>query len=210
MPQGVARSANVLEKRRTATRPIPCARTGHDGHFPVSRGPPAASNTVNWIHPMSPLAAAPPLDPIALLKADHKTLSRSLESLAHATAKSGRRAVLLEQVARQIRAHAAIEEEIFYPAYRTAAQTKGQTRLFYEAKEAHELVSEILEKLLLLAPTDETFAAKAKVLKELVEHHAEEEEGDMFPAARDILTPDQLDALGVEMSARKRVLAYNA
>jgi hemerythrin-like domain-containing protein len=152
----------------------------------------------------------PAPDPIALLKMEHRALARSLDQLARSTMKSDRRRRLLETVSRQLRALATMEEEVFYPTYRSAARSARQLNLFYDAREAHELMHDLLARLLASKLIDDSFCAKAKLLKDLVERHVGEEEGDLFPAARALLTQVQLDTLGVEMSERRRSIVAAA
>lgn len=64
----------------------------------------------------------------------------------------------------------------------------------------------VVEELTELPVTDEMWGAKAKVLKENLEHHIEEEEGDLFATARALLDKDELDEIGTKMDARKREL----
>jgi hypothetical protein len=78
--------------------------------------------------------------------------------------------------------------------------------LFFEAKEEHHAVDTILPEVASATGEPDVFAARAKVLKEMVEHHADEEESDMFPRARKLLPPAELRRLGDEMAARKRTL----
>lgn len=146
-------------------------------------------------------------DAVALLKADHKELRHLLEQLKEADSPdSSRRAKLLERVEDALKTHTKIEEEIFYPAFRDAAATKKDRQLFFEAVEEHHAVDTILPEVASATNEPDVFAARAKVLKELVEHHAEEEETEMFPRARKLFPPSELRRLGAEMAARKRSL----
>jgi hemerythrin superfamily protein len=143
------------------------------------------------------------LDAIALLKQDHEKVKGLLESLERAT--GARRAKLLGQIEQELTVHTTIEEEIFYPAWREAARKKDDQTLYYEAVEEHNVVKTFLPEAASGANNEE-LKAKAKVLKELVEHHAEEEEKDMFPRARKTMERDELRELGERMAARKREL----
>ena len=145
----------------------------------------------------------PPLDAIALLKEDHKTVMGLLESLERAT--GARRTKLLGQIQQELEVHTTIEEEIFYPAYREAARKKDDQTMYYEAVEEHGVVKTFLPDAG-SGENNEELKAKAKVLKELVEHHAEEEEKEMFPRARQVMERDELRELGERMAARKKEL----
>ena len=145
------------------------------------------------------------IDAIRLLEQDHETLRELLRALSETTnrAAKGRRE-LLQRVGAVLRAHARIEEEIFYPAFARAARTNEQRKLLTEAYEEHRAA----ERLVLpdLEGSDvgsNVFGGRAKVLKDLVEHHAEEEERELFPVARRLLDRAKLLELGDRMQARK-------
>jgi hemerythrin-like domain-containing protein len=69
-----------------------------------------------------------------------------------------------------------------------------------------ELLQRIVDELARLAPDDETWGAKFTVMKENLEHHIEEEEGEMFPKARQVMDDDELEELGRLMEARREDL----
>ena len=146
-------------------------------------------------------------DAIALLEQDHATVRSLLSQMEETTDRgSKKRMELLQKIGLEVRVHAQIEEEIFYPAYKEAAKTKEEAKLFFEATEEHGLVDIVLPDLEDTDPTTEPFGAKAKVLKDLIEHHAEEEEEEMFPKARRLLGKAQLVQLGGRLAARKAEL----
>ena len=125
----------------------------------------------------------PPKDAIALLKEDHATVRELLDELEKAAMNDGSEAeTLLETIEAELKVHTTIEEEIFYPAFREAASRKDDTKLYYEAVEEHHVVDMVLPEMDKGEVGSPEFAAKAKVLKDLVEHHAGEEEKEMFPA----------------------------
>jgi hemerythrin-like domain-containing protein len=150
--------------------------------------------------------SAAPTDAIALLKKDHEKVRGLLSQLEKSAERGGDRAMrLYTQVEAEVKVHSQVEEEIFYPAFRDAAQKKDDTKMFYEATEEHHVVDLVMPEL---RDTDskEEFAAKAKVLKELIEHHADEEEKEMFPRARKLMDRDELRELGERMERRKSEL----
>src|SRR5215208_3250824 len=120
-----------------------------------------------------------PADAIALLKQDHEKVRGLLGQLEKATTPA-RHDKLLAQVEKELKVHTQIEEEIFYPAYRDAVKKKEDRKLYFEAVEEHHVVDMVLPEASEGSQT-EVLQAKAKVLKELVEHHADEEEKQMFP-----------------------------
>ena len=145
--------------------------------------------------------------PIAMLKADHATLRRLLRELSE----TGDRAVkererLFREIERELKMHAQIEEELFYPTFKKVAEDTQSEHLFYEATEEHHVVDMVLPALKATNPKSPEFEAKAKVLKDLVEHHAREEENQMFASARQLMNDQQLEALGELMQQRKETL----
>jgi hemerythrin superfamily protein len=142
-------------------------------------------------------------DAIKLLKTDHEKVRGLLGQFENAT--GARREKLRVQIDRELKVHTQIEEEIFYPAYREAARKKDDQKLYYEALEEHHVVDLVLPEMN-DGENNEELKAKAKVLKELVEHHADEEESDMFPRAKKLLSKDELRALGQQMQLRKETL----
>ena len=144
-----------------------------------------------------------PQDAIALLKQDHEKVRTLLGSLEKAT--GARREKLLGQVEQELKIHTTIEEEIFYPAFREAARKKDDQVMIYEAYEEHHVVDVVLPEAR-EGKDAEDLKAKAKVLKELVEHHADEEEEEMFPRARKTMDREELRELGERMAARKKEL----
>lgn len=144
---------------------------------------------------------------ITMLKADHASVKRMLRELSE----TGDRAVkqreqLVQNIERALKMHAQIEEEVFYPAFKAASAGSEAEDLFYEAEEEHHLVDIILPALKAANPKSHEFAAKAKVLKDLVEHHVREEEGQMFTQARTLFDDDQLRELGEMMEERRSSL----
>lgn len=146
-------------------------------------------------------SAAP--DAIALLKKDHETVRTLLGQLENAT--GARRQKLLTQIEKELKVHTTIEEEIFYPAYHQAARKKEDKKLFYEAVQEHHVVDMVMPEMN-DGNSPEELKARAKVLKDLVEHHAEEEETEMFPRARKVMDRDELRSLGEMLQRRKEDL----
>ena len=144
------------------------------------------------------------MDAIELLKDDHKKVKKLLEEGDDTTERAEKtRTELLAKIKEEMTVHEAIEEEIFYPALKVHEKAK---EVVLEGYEEHHVVDEILGELEAVDVTDETWAAKFSVMKENIEHHIEEEEGDMFPKARQIFSDDELEELGGRMEARKKEL----
>ena len=148
------------------------------------------------------------MDAIALLIQDHKRVRKLLNELNDTNGEAVKtRRDLTEEIATELKAHTQIEEEIFYPAYKQACNDAEDDKLYFEALEEHRAARElVLPDLLNTDVESEQFSGRAKVLKELIEHHADEEEEDMFPRAKEIFAIEDLNALGEEMEARRKEL----
>jgi hemerythrin-like domain-containing protein len=148
-----------------------------------------------------------PKNAIELLKEDHKKVKKLLTELTDTTVRAEKtRRELLQKIATELRIHTTIEEEIFYPAFKSADGSEHK-KMNYEALEEHRAVLElVLPDLEGTVTTSEKFSGRAKVLKELVEHHADEEEKEMFKAAKKAMSAEQLRKLGEQMNQRKNEL----
>ena len=142
------------------------------------------------------------MDAIELLKQDHEKVSAIFEKLEPTTEQAVKtREELFAKLKNELSVHARIEEQIFYPAIKEAEETHDIT---LEAYEEHHVVKQLLAELEAMPVTDESWGAKLKVLQENVEHHVEEEEGEMFKGARKVLSQEQIDELGARMEAAKK------
>jgi hypothetical protein len=142
------------------------------------------------------------MDAIALLKADHEKMKGLLNELEATTDRGVKtRTELFATIKGELTLHEIIEEEIFYPELKAHPKAKD---VVLEAYEEHHVVDLLMGELEALDVGDETWGAKALVMKENVEHHMEEEEGDMFKKARQVFEAAELDELGQRMEARKQ------
>lgn len=133
---------------------------------------------------------------VDLLKEDHdkiKDLFKQFEK-----AKSAQKEGLADQVDLELRVHSMIEEEILYPALRDIDK-----EITAESFEEHGVVEQLLDELATMDLSEDQFEAKFKVMQENVEHHMEEEEGEMFPKSKQI--PNYED-IGLQMIQRKMQL----
>jgi hypothetical protein len=141
------------------------------------------------------------MDALKLLKDDHDKVKGMLEKLDKTTeAAEVTRTNGLVQLKKELTVHETIEEEILYPALTEFAKTKD---IALEAYEEHHVVDSIMAELEATPVEDETWAAKLTVMKENLEHHIEEEEGEMFKQVRQVMDEDELSELGERMAARK-------
>ncbi|MBJ2220407.1 hemerythrin domain-containing protein [Pseudomonas sp. MF7453] len=144
------------------------------------------------------------MNAIDLLKADHERVKTLLTQLSESTERGvKKRTELLAKLEMEITLHTQLEEEILYPAFRKAGG-KEQEVMYHEAKEEHRTVDAlVLPDLKQTEPSSTEFSGRVKVLKELLEHHIEEEESEMFPQAKKLLGKATLEELGTEMEAMK-------
>ena len=148
------------------------------------------------------------MDAMKLLEQDHRKVKELLQEGEETTERATtRRPELLTELLTELRIHETIEEEIFYPALEEHAKTKD---IALEGYEEHHAVDRIAEELVVLDPSDETWTAKFTVMKENIEHHIEEEEGEMFPKARQVLDDDELEEIATSMEARREELRSQA
>jgi len=141
------------------------------------------------------------MNALTLLKDDHDEMKKLLNKADDTTERAVKtRASLLHEIGVKLTAHEKIEEEIFYPALKEHPKAKD---IVLEGYQEHHVVDLIIGELKDLDEDDETWGAKFAVMKENIEHHIEEEEGEMFTKARAAFTTAELDELGERMEAMK-------
>lgn len=144
------------------------------------------------------------MDAMSLLKDDHRKVKKLLAELESTTERGVKtREELFTKVKQELVVHEAIEEEIFYPALKEHPKTK---EIALEGYEEHHVVDTVMAEIEGVAYDDEKWGAKFTVMKENLEHHIEEEEGEMFKQARQVFDQDELAQLGESMKARKEDL----
>ena len=145
------------------------------------------------------------MDALERLKQDHDKV-RDLASRFEAAQESDdteQMRTLAEQICAELEVHAAIEEAVFYPAVRELDVEK-LNELVAESVEEHHVVKTLIREISSLAQSsDEKLAAKTTVLIENVEHHASEEEDEMFPLVREHTSTEQREQLGRELEQAK-------
>ena len=138
-----------------------------------------------------------------LLKKQHREV-KALFKKIEGTDNPRMRRQLMNEIAHSLEGHTLIEEEFFYPAVR-GLETQKAEDMILEAYEEHHVVKLVLGELPRVNPEDERFEAKMTVLAELVQHHVEEEEKEMFKLAQK-LGKDELTSLGEQMEERFEAL----
>lgn len=140
------------------------------------------------------------MDALELLKQDHAIVKELLEK-AESAEQGKERTDIFEKIKTELETHARIEENVFYPAVQKNEELKD---MVLESIEEHKQVKTLLREMDNLSKDSEKFEPKLKVLKENVEHHAEEEEeGKMFPKVRKLFSATELQQLGAELQAAK-------
>jgi hemerythrin superfamily protein len=139
------------------------------------------------------------MDAIELLKQDHRKVEKIFSELE----KSKDRKSLFNQLDQELTVHAEIEEKIFYPAGKEAEPTRD---IVLESIEEHKQVKMVLADLEAADKNTDEWLAGLKVLKEDVTHHVGEEENELFPKIKKVLSKDQLEQLGTRMEKMKTEL----
>jgi hypothetical protein len=139
---------------------------------------------------------------IALLKKDHDTVKKLFDDFEDARNGAAKEKIIAKAL-EELKIHAVIEEEVFYPAVR--AHVGGQ--LMNEADEEHHVAKVLIAELDAGNVEDDHRYAKFTVLSESVRHHIKEEENEMLPKAKEL--DMDFEALGQRMLARKKDLQKN-
>ena len=143
------------------------------------------------------------MDALSLLKEDHDRVKKMLADGEETTERAVKtRGEVLAKLKEEMLIHERIEEEIFYPALKEHPKAK---EIVLEGFEEHHVVDDIMGELETTDVADEQWGAKFKVMKENIEHHIEEEEGEMFKQARQVFSDDELESLGSRMAELKRL-----
>src|SRR3954468_19210128 len=144
------------------------------------------------------------MDAVTHLRNDHKTVEGLFKKFekagpnAHKTKQD-----LVEKIVEELSIHAAIEEQVLYPAARQAVPDEND--LVLESLEEHHIVKWVLSEVDGMDPSDERFTAKVTVLIENVRHHVEEVEGELFPALRKAMKRKELEELAQAMEQAKKM-----
>jgi hemerythrin-like domain-containing protein len=141
------------------------------------------------------------MDALKMLEQDHRKVKEILTKLDDSSEGAKKtREKLFEQLRMEIKVHETIEEEILYPTFQKQAKLK---EIVLEGYEEHGVADILLGDMEELPVDDEVWSAKLSVMKENIEHHIEEEEGEMFKKARQIFDKAELEELGQRMEQRK-------
>jgi len=141
------------------------------------------------------------MDALSLLKQDHDKAKEVIEQIESTGERAGkRRGELFQGLVDDLTVHERIEEEIFYPALQKHPNAKD---LVLEAYVEHGVVDTLLDEISTIDAGDEKWMPTFKVFKENLEHHIEEEEGELFKKTKSAFSTVQLEDLGAQMAALK-------
>lgn len=144
-------------------------------------------------------------DAIQLLTEDHRAVQKLFDAFEKAPEDDlDARTTLVRRACEELTVHTMIEEELLYPAAEKALD-EGDVPDVEEAYVEHFLVKVLIEKFAKLKAGEPGFDASFKVMSEMVRHHIEEEESDLFPKLR--RSQADLGELGRKMAKRKSELA---
>ena len=142
------------------------------------------------------------MNALTMLMDDHDRMKKLLNELESTTERGVKiRAELFSTIKGELTIHEIIEEEIFYPELKAHPKARD---IVLEGYEEHHVVDLVMKELEECPVDDESWGAKAKVMKENVEHHMQEEEGEMFKQARAVFDDAELRDLGERMEARRQ------
>ena len=136
---------------------------------------------------------------IAILKKDHDTVKALFDEFEKAETPA-RKTKIIDQALTDLKIHAILEEEIFYPTVRAHV---GKD-IMNEADEEHHVAKVLIAELDTVGTENDHRDAKFTVLAESVRHHIREEENEMLPKAKELEI--DFEALGQRMLARKKEL----
>jgi hypothetical protein len=192
-----ARGSAKKKTRVSAKRARPSAKKSKLGAAAVAvRGAVAGA-----IVAVSGKIGSQPADAIKLLETDHRRFEALFKQGEETTARAAKtRREVLATLVRELEAHELVEEKILYPALKAHPEAKD---IVLEGFEEHHVADVIVKELKGLATSNEKWAAKFSVLKENIEHHIQEEEGEMFRTARGIFSREQLLEMGDRMRKLK-------
>jgi hemerythrin superfamily protein len=140
-------------------------------------------------------------DVFEMLKTDHRRVQDLFTRFEDADKRT--RSSIADEALTALEVHAALEEELVYPAL---AEVIDEEETINEAKEEHHVAKFLIKELRKMDAEDEGFSTKFKVLGELVGHHIEEEEGEIFPQAQE--GGFEPESIAGEVSKRKAKLMH--
>jgi hemerythrin superfamily protein len=140
------------------------------------------------------------MNALEILKQDHQKVKELFQEARRG--EQNKRKDIFDKIDTELEIHAHIEETVFYPALEEHEELKDMVA---EALEEHQEVKTLLEEIEELGPEGHDFGGKLQELMENVEHHVEEEEGEMFPKVREVFDEEELEELGNQLNSAKGI-----
>ena len=140
---------------------------------------------------------------LTLLRADHEAVTALFDRYEN-TRSTAQKDALATKICNELKVHAQVEEEIFYPELRQAKGTEEVDDMLNEADVEHDGAKKLIAEIEASSAHDELFDARIKVLSEYIRHHVKEEQSGIFKAARKS-SMDLVD-VGARVAARKKEL----
>jgi hemerythrin-like domain-containing protein len=160
----------------------------------------ARTNTNSSTNKSSSGRTSPPSqDAVSMLTSEHREVERAFDEFESHDGSKAQKKKLADKICQLLEQHMAIEEKIFYPTLKK--EMKESEDLVNEAIVEHSSAKDLMKQIRGMKGDEELFDSKVLVLKELIEHHVEEEEEDMFSKAKE--SSLDLDALGEKMAEMK-------
>lgn len=135
---------------------------------------------------------------IELLTKDHRKVDALFEQIE---SNKGYAEEIFSQIHHELSLHAQIEEQLFYPELELSSKTADKVQHSYQE---HREVKNLLSELASGNPDDAAWMSKLRQLKENVQHHVKEEEGELFPKAKDVLGEGRLEEIGLRIEQMKK------
>ena len=139
------------------------------------------------------------MNALEMLKQDHQKVKGLFQEVSRASDEAKRKE-LFDKIDTELQIHTHIEETVFYPALDEHEELR---EMVAEALEEHQEAKTMLDELEDLGAESHDFGSKLQELIEAIEHHVEEEEGEMFPKIRQLFDEDELEQLGQELESAK-------
>jgi iron-sulfur cluster repair protein YtfE (RIC family) len=144
------------------------------------------------------------MDAFKFITKEHNRMDKTFAELAKTTEQSSvKRTELFEKLKKDLEIHMRIEEAILYPELKNHKKTEDKG---YEGIAEHDVGKNLLREMDSMPKDNKEWTAKFDVLKESMEHHNKEEEDDLFPDARKVLSQEKIDEMGEKLVKEKEKL----
>lgn len=145
------------------------------------------------------------MDVLTILKKDHREVKEMFDQLEELGERAdAARAKLFAKIDQALTVHVDGEERYFYPVLKERSKARSEERDdVIEGFEEHAIAKQLIKELEGLPPSDESYKAKLSVLREGVLHHIKDEEGKIWPIAREVLDRDEMEEIGEQIEALK-------